>query len=179
MGYTNKNPVSKRSRAARRGLIDEEGEAKELKNVPKPEMDDVRKSIIRTTIKNENLLAKKMENLKIKKTNKKKTNNLKSKLERSSKLDGVLSSKIEQSIARAKYIQALRKAGWDQINSNITITNNMVDTHVPQEKSDAQVEKEAEDEYVNQFFNEEPKEKTPTYVKSSANRFALLEEEES
>lgn len=84
-------------------------EAKKLANIPKGEDNEVRKSIIRTTIKNENLLARKMES-KVKKKQPKK------KLLRASNLDGVLASKIQQSIERAKYVQGARKAGWEQIN---------------------------------------------------------------
>ncbi|KAK6459385.1 Alb1-domain-containing protein [Scheffersomyces xylosifermentans] len=180
--------VSKRSRAARRGLIDDEGEARDLSNLPKSESDDVKKSIIRTTIKNENLLQKKMENSKVKKTmNKKKTNSLKHKLERSDKLSGVLSTKIEQSIARAKYVQSSRKAGWDLINKTITIKNNMVEennsTPTTTEKTEEEMEQDAEDEYVKNFFDgekEESKDEEDKPVRpNSANAFALLEETEA
>ncbi|CUM53979.1 unnamed protein product [Debaryomyces tyrocola] len=179
--------ISKHSRAARRGLVEDLGEAKDLASLPKPESDDVRKSIIRTTIKNEDLLNKKMENQRIKKMNRKKTNSLKHRLERSNKVDGVLSTKIEQSIARAKYVQNSRKAAWDQINKGISTTNELVDNDESSEKSEEQAEREEEDAYVQQFFEDDSgKQKDDTSDNTSSNsnnknmnRFALLEESEA
>ncbi|KAK6463609.1 Alb1-domain-containing protein [Scheffersomyces coipomensis] len=191
--------ISKRSRAARRGEIADEGEAKELSNIAKPESNDVRKSIIRTTIKNENLLMKKMEDSKIRKaanSNKKKSNALRSKVERNDKLSGVLAGKIEQSIARAKYVQTTRKSGWERINKSITIASeiSIIDTaskddkeddDVAREKTAEEIEKEAEDAYVRDFYGEdkpegkEEEEESVPIVSLSNNRFALLEETES
>lgn len=142
--------ISKHSRAARRGLIDAESsaEVKSLESLPR-ENSGVKKSIIRTTIKNENLLNKKLEKNRIKKTNKKKTSALKHKLERSGRLSGVLETKIEKSIARAKYVQNARKSGWDKINQGITI--NSTDAKKPTSKDDdddedIMVEEEEEEE---------------------------------
>jgi hypothetical protein len=178
--------VSKHSRAARRGEIVDGGEARLLEKLPK-ENDGVRKSIIRTSIKNENLLANKMENLKIRKTNKKKTSALKHKLDRSTKVDGVLQSKIEQSIARAKYVQAARKSGWEQINSNIDIKG--VSEEAEKKKTAKEIEKEEEDAYVDQFFkSDEEKEekeekddvpKQQVSFTNAGNVFAALEETEA
>ena len=128
-----------------------------------------------------------MENQRIKKINKKKTNSLKHKLERSNKVDEVLSTKIEQSIARAKYVQNSRKAAWDQINKDISTTNDLVDNNEPSEKSEKQAEKEEEDAYVQQFFEDDSgKQKDDTSNNTSSkpkntnmNRFALLEESEA
>lgn len=172
-------PVSKRSRAARRGEISEAGDTADLGPV-KEENDDVRKSIIRTTLKNENLLNKKMESLRIKKVNRKKNNALKNKLERSVKLDGVLATKIEQSVSRAKYVQDLRKSGWDEINKGIAIKNDLVE--VAPVKTAEQIEKEDEDAYVDQFFEKENDKKAAAAYKAKnalSNSFALLEEEEA
>lgn len=141
-----------------------EGEAQALERLPRQENSDVRKSIIRTTIKNENLLAKKMERSMIKKQNKKVTSTLKSKTERSSKLEGVLSAKIQQSIDRARYVQGLRKAGWDEINKGLRIrnlNNDIVDSHIGSMEERLVAEKEQRD---NAF---EP----------ATNTFAVLEEE--
>lgn len=113
-----------------------------------------------------------MENQKIKKGNKRKTNSLKHKLERNDKLSGVLTHKIQQSIDRAKYVQNARKSGWDRINSNIEIKNHNSEEPTP-EKTVAQVEQEEEDAYVDEMFGRESKPKSSTPV----NRFALLEEE--
>lgn len=167
-------------------MDNDEGEASSLASIPKPENDDVKKSIIRTTIKNENLLAKKMENSKIRKSNKKKTSALKHKVERSDKLTGVLATKIEQSIARAKYVQNARKSGWEQINKTITIKNDMAEeiksASVEPEKTVEEIEKDAEDEYVRQFYGNDAtnEEKDDVSVRpTSNNRFALLDEAEA
>lgn len=152
------------------------GEAASLQNVPKLENDDLKKSIIRTTIKNENLLAKKMEMSKIrKKGNKKLNRSLKHKTDRSSRVDGVLATKIQLAVERAKYVQNARKSGWDLINKSIAITNDLIEKTQP--KSEEELEREAEDEYVKQFFTDEtvkPVEKE----KKDGNIFAMLEVEE-
>lgn len=147
-----------------------------MQSIPKDENSDVKKSIIRTTIKNENLLARKMEMDKIKKKgNKKKTAALKHKLDRTDKVSGVLSTKIQQSIERARFVQAARKSGWDTINRGIVIKNELVEVEEP--KSAKQAEKEEEDAYVEEFFD--GKEKKEPSRPSSANAFALLEEAEA
>lgn len=106
--------ILKHSRAARRGLIDD-GVALDLAKLPKAEPEAVRKSIIRTTITNENLLVKKMELSKIKKLQPKRHTRQVKRQVAVDKL-GVLLAKIAQSVARARMVQAARKAGWDQIN---------------------------------------------------------------
>lgn len=106
--------ILKHSRAARRGLIDE-GVALDLAKLPKAEPEAVRKSIIRTTITNENLLVKKMELSKIKKLQPKRHTRQVKRQAAADKL-GVLLAKIAQLVARARMVQAARKAGWDQIN---------------------------------------------------------------
>lgn len=172
------NTVSKHSRAARRGEVSLDGE-KLLQNLPKAENDDVKKSIIRTTIKNENLLAKKMEMEKIKKKgNKKKTSAFKSTHEKGIRVEGVLASKIQQSIERARYVQTARKSGWDQINKTIQIKNDLVEK-MPEiaEPTEEQTEQQEEDDYVDEFYNNEKKvEEKPKVAK---NAFALLEETEA
>lgn len=128
-----------------------------------------------------------MENQRIKKINRKKTNSLKHRLERSNKVDGVLSTKIEQSIARAKYVQNSRKAAWDQINKGISTTNDLVDNDGPSEKSEEQAEKEEEDAYVQQFFEDNSSKQQDDTGNSTSNkpdnknmnRFSLLEESEA
>lgn len=156
-------PVLKRSRAARRGLL-EEGDGKDLHKLPRAEPQAVKKSIIRTTIKNENLLARKMEALKIKK-NKKPTKSL-----RSQTVDkqGVLLAKIAQSIARAKMVQNARKAGWDQINRAAKVQTEKAvaagDNQAPKKLGD-DMEEDLDTEYG---FADEP---APT---TATNRYALL-----
>lgn len=157
-----------------------DGEAKLLESIPKAENDDVKKSIIRTTIKNENLLAKKMEMEKIKKKgNKKKTSAFKNKTDKGLRVEGVLASKIQQSIDRARYVQTARKSGWDQINKTIQIKNDLAEK-APQPETkltEEQMEQQEEDDYVDEFFNNEKKvEEKP---KTSKNAFALLEETEA
>ena len=139
--------VSKHSRAARRGLIDTDssGEAKSLESLPR-ENSGVKKSIIRTTIKNENLLNKKLEKSKIKKINKKQTSALKHRVERSGKLSGVLETKIEKSIARAKYVQNARKSGWDKINQTIILDNTIAKKVVTKDEDDEELIEEEEEE---------------------------------
>ncbi|KAF6071403.1 hypothetical protein MEM_03648 [Candida albicans L26] len=190
--------ISKHSRAARRGLIDTDtsNEAKSLESIPR-EKSDVKKSIIRTTIKNENLLNKKLELSKIKKsTTKKKTSALKHKLERSDKISGILATKIDQSIARAKYIQNARKSGWDKTNQSITLENHLAqelksasglgdEEEKKKELTQEELDKIEEDEYVKSIFakkeeqkeEEEEEEEEETPNKSLANnRFALLDD---
>lgn len=177
---TNKGiSVSKRSRAARRGLIEEAaGEVKDLENVPKVN-DDVKSSIIRTTIKNENLLNKKMEKKQLSKINKKKNNALKFKKDRSEKVAGILGEKIEQSISRAKYVQNSRKSGWDQINKSIKIRQSTY-TSTEEGPSTDDIEKAEEDAYVAEFFGEDNKvSSNKAKIQQNANAFSLLEEKEA
>ncbi|CAK7913158.1 shuttling pre-60S factor Ecm1p [[Candida] anglica] len=166
--------ISKRSRAARRGEIDETtGSAQELENIPKTS-DGVKSSIIRTTIKNEELLAKKMEKKQTTgKVAKKKNNAIRSRLERSDKLAGVLGSKIEQSIARARYVQSSRKAGWDQINKNINIRP------TAKEKTEEELKAEEEDEAVKEFFEGAEEQAEIQKKQKVINAFALLDEAEA
>ena len=153
---------------------------KELENVPKVN-DDVKSSIIRTTIKNENLLNKKMEMKQLSKINKKKNNALKSKKDRSAKIAGILGEKIEQSISRAKYVQSSRKSGWDLINKGIKI-NQSASILTAEEPSAEDIEKAEEDAYVAEFFADSNK-ATSTNNKVSGQRntnaFSLLEETEA
>lgn len=156
-----------------------EGEAKTLASVPKLASNDVRDSIIRTTIKNENLLARKMENDAIrKKSNKKKTSALKHKLGRTEKLDGVLATKIQQSIERAKYVQTARKLGWDQINKSISIKPAEKTTE-EKPKLEEEIQMEEEDAYVEKFFERSKPEKEEAASKPDKNIFAMLEEAEA
>lgn len=149
-------PVSKHSRAARRGEVSLDADDQSLQKVPRAENDELKKSIIRTTIKNENLLAQKMEKDKIrKKSNKKLNNSLRNKADRSTKVEGVLATKIQQSIERAKYIQTTRKAGWDQINKTLNIkTLDGDETLKPKAATQDEMEQDAEDEYVRKFYAE-------------------------
>lgn len=140
-----------------------DSDAASLEKVPRAESDELKRSIIRTTIKNENLLAKKMEKDKVrKKGNKKLNNSLKHKADRSTKVEGVLATKIQQSIERAKFVQTTRRAGWDQINKTIKIggvseidldedKGSVREQKRAEAQAKAQAEKEAEEEYIRYF----------------------------
>lgn len=182
-------PVSKHSRAARRGEINVDGVAKLLERIAKTESIDVKKSIIRTTIKNENLLARKMELDKVKKRGNKKNNSaIKYKNDRGIKVEGILATKIQQSIDRARFVQNARKSGWEQINKTINIETTSGNFEEPV-KTQAQIEKEEEDEYVKQLYTDtgkdgemEKEEVKKEEVKANGlkgNVFALLDETEA
>lgn len=127
-----------------------------------------------------------MELDKIKKKAPKKLNqSLKHKAERSSKLEGVLASKVQQSIEKARFVQQARRLGWDQINRNISVSNDLVEK--PQDvkpMTDAEIEQMEEDAYVKEFFKKgEAEEKEEEEEKESpapgkGNIFSVLEETE-
>ncbi|CAK9441343.1 uncharacterized protein LODBEIA_P52120 [Lodderomyces beijingensis] len=193
--------ISKHSRAARRGeanptMAPPDRAIEALSQTPAPENDTVRKSIIRTQIKNENLLTKKLESSKIRKQQRKSTSTLKQKLERNDKLQGVLSSKIDASIKRAKYVQGARRSNWDQTNANIEIRNRMSDEmksqQAPRDVDDKDMEKLEEDAYVRKFYEEvdgqdregegegdDERAKSTDQNELGDNRFALLEDVEA
>lgn len=159
--------ILKHSRAARRGLIDD-GVALDLAKLPLAEPELVRKSIIRTTITNENLLVKKMELSKMRKLKPKNPTSTAKRLMTSDKL-GVLLAKIAQSVARARMVQAARKAGWDQINkaAKAATTTDKLDTLKP-------LVADAMDEDID---GDDIEEATVTLAKV-ANPFASLEQDE-
>lgn len=119
-----------------------------------------------------------------KRGNKKNNNAIKHKNDRGIKVEGVLATKIQQSIDRARFVQNARKSGWEQINKSIVISTKIEEFEKP-EKTQAQIEKEEEDEYVKQFYtdagNKEAveKKKEEKVNASTGNVFALLEETEA
>ncbi|CCE83848.1 Piso0_004438 [Millerozyma farinosa CBS 7064] len=128
-----------------------------------------------------------MESNRIKKANRKNTSHLKSKIERSNRNSGILSNKIEQSIARANYIQKYRKADWEKINKEINsgAVMNEDDDSLQTKK---QIEREEEDEYVKQFFDEDNDKKDEgdesqdtgsNDYSAQGNKFAILDEIEA
>lgn len=138
----------------------------------------MKRNIIRTTIKNENLLQKKLENQRIKKINKKKSNAKRQKTERSLRHDGILKNKVEQSISRARYIQSSRRANWDQINDAVKNSTK----HGESDHGEKAIEEE--DEYVKQFFSDkgqedEQRKKDMESEENTQNKFDLLEEAEA
>lgn len=163
-----KREASKHSRAARRGEV-ESHEAKELAQLPKQET-NLKKTIIRSTILSENLLAKKLEN----KRNKNKKQGKAIKTSRTTNLNGILSTKIEHSIARYNFIKSKRNVGWDKINQDIKVSN-PVEQEEQQNQKD--LEQQEEDEYVKQFFEQDEPKKAPS--SATFNKFALLDESEA
>lgn len=110
-----------------------------------------------------------MENDRIKKrAAKKKTSTLKNKLLRSDTLEGVLASKVQQSIERARFVQGARKAGWDQINKGINAEKPVPVKEAEDVDKEAQIEQEEEDQYVAEFYGKKPEESGPK------NAFELL-----
>lgn len=119
-----------------------------------------------------------------KKSNKKKTSALKHKLGRGLKLDGVLASKIQQSIDRAKYVQTARKLGWDQINKGLnvkTVEELRKQDKLEKPRTEEEMEMDEEDAYVEEFFKDTKStpEEAKTERKPDQNAFALLEETEA
>lgn len=164
-----KREASKHSRAARRGEV-ESHEAKELSQLPKQET-NMKKSIIRSTILSENLLAKKLEN----KRNKNKKQGKAIKTSRTTNLDGILNTKIEHSIARYNFIKSKRNVGWDKINDDIKVDNPVLEQERLEKQKD--LEQQEEDEYVKQFFEEDSQPKKDS--EKTFNKFALLDESEA
>lgn len=156
--------------------------------MPRLENNDVKNSIIRTTIKNENLLAQKMEKDKVRKNNSKKLNNsLRAKTDRSAKVEGVLATKIQQSIDRARFVQGMRKAGWDHINKTINVAMEKEGKEQNDKNAAEQGEKDAKEEYIRYFrsgldASEAEKTGAPEFAKQESgkppNMFSLLEETE-
>lgn len=127
-----------------------------------------------------------------KKSNKKLNNQLRHKADRSTKVEGVLATKIQQSIERAKFVQTTRKAGWDQINRTLTISASASDKEkkLAVEQAEEDMDREAEDQYVKDFYGDSeanmtddvgvPEKPTTDVLEKlkSTNRFALLETED-
>ncbi|EGV64285.1 60S ribosomal protein subunit export [Yamadazyma tenuis] len=167
-----KKSISKHSRAARRGEA-ESHEAKELQKVAKQES-EVKKSIIRNSILSENLLAKKLESKRNKKN--KVAKNVAGSRARTSNMNGILSAKIQNSVARYNFIKTNRKSGWDKINDDIRRSSNVTENTSTSKSVNQQ---EEEDEYVKQFFEGSGvniADETKATPNPRSNMFALLEE---
>lgn len=123
-----------------------------------------------------------------KRGNKKNNSAVKHKSDRGLKVEGILATKIQQSIDRARFVQNARKSGWEQINKSVNLVLKKEEVE-DLAKSQAQIEKEEEDEYVKQFYMDagkeddvEKKEAKREEVKAGAmkgNVFALLDEAEA
>lgn len=124
-----------------------------------------------------------------KKGTKRKTSLLKHKAERNDRVEGVLATKIQQSIDRAKYVQDARKLDWDRINQNIRIQNEIRIRENKPELTEKEREQAEEDAYVKLFYmdmdkdtenTEEPEQKEEQQKKpNDGNRYALLDEAEA
>ena len=184
-----KRKFSKHSRAARQGALDAfEPEVESLSKLPRAENTNLSNILIRTASKNKSLLDAKIAKEKQKKLDKKKTltdekllkiNNAidKQKLVRSLKIIHKLDGKISKSIARAKFVQSTRKAGWDLINKKIT--QSIVTAEVPKQKNVNDLNRVDEDlpeaDYIVVQEEEETKKEMPTKsILQDTNMFAIL-----
>lgn len=188
--------IGKNSRAARQaaGLYDDP-KVESLKDLPRAQKTDLSNIMIRTAAKNEALLDAK---IKKKRNDKKKIDkkNLEEKLSKSvthmdkerliralnisNKLDG----KISKAIARAKYVQSSRKAGWDTTNEIIKRELQLVSgghNNKNQKKKhtvngeEVTEDNEIENEEIEEPILEEDSESEQNKKKTPTNIFSLLE----
>ncbi|GCF00017.1 60S ribosomal protein subunit export [Zygosaccharomyces mellis] len=180
--------VSRNSRAARQAEAFEP-EAKTLSELPRPEKTDLSNILIRTTAKNEALLEAKINKKSKKKVDKKKSkekavkdlthldrNRMEKALNFGSRLDG----KISKSTSRAKYIQNIRKAGWDTTNELIRKELAALQDDRKSSKSKArndddpdEMKDEPNEGEGDEMETEDPAEELKPQ-ESSANRFGVL-----
>ena len=190
--------IGKNSRNARQaaGLYDDP-EVESLKDLPRAQKTDLSNIMIRTAAKNEALLDAKIRK---KRNDKKKlgkksleeklsksvTHMDKERLTRALNISNKLDGKISKAIARAKYVQRSRKAGWDTTNEIIKRElqlfngefNNknqgkkkVINSEEVMEEDDNENE-EIEKPFIDEDFeNEQNKKKVPT------NIFSVLENE--
>ncbi|KAL6926380.1 hypothetical protein ACO0SA_003341 [Hanseniaspora valbyensis] len=209
-----KNKINKNSRAAKRAGVSTRTELKELQNVTRAEKTDFSRVLIKQAIldKNSNLLQKKIE----KKKDSKLSNNINKKKEKiiaqlklsqNSKLENLkidnkalliniekslnitnqLDNKILKSKQRARYVQAARKAGWEQTNAlakqEIEQVNNIYSQEDPtqyakelKEKNDQMaIEQEPEEDHIETFFEQE--ERLKREKNKPTNMFEMLDVE--
>ncbi|CAL9732015.1 shuttling pre-60S factor Ecm1p [Monosporozyma unispora] len=187
--------ITKNSRNARqaKGLFDE-ADAESLNDLPRAEKTDLSNIMIRTAAKNEALLDAKLN----KKRGDKKRVGKKSLEERLSKsitqldkdrlsralnISNRLDGKISKSIARAKYVQSSRKAGWDTTNNIIkkeldSVNDDDEADKKKKKKSGDDEENMEDDEELEQPYDAEAEETTKEKKDTTpANIFALLENE--
>lgn len=187
--------ITKNSRNARqaKGLFDE-ADAESLNDLPRAEKTDLSNIMIRTAAKNEALLDAKLN----KKRGDKKRVGKKSLEERLSKsitqldkdrlsralnISNRLDGNISKSIARAKYVQSSRKAGWDTTNNIIkkeldSVNDDDEADKKKKKKSGDDEENMEDDEELEQPYDAEAEETTKEKKDTTpANIFALLENE--
>lgn len=187
--------ISKNSRNARqaKGFFDE-ADVESLNDLPRAEKTDLSNIMIRTAAKNEALLDAKINK---KRGDKKKVGKKtledrlsksisqldKDRLKRALNISNKLDGKISKSIARAKYVQSSRKAGWDTTNSVIKkqlegIIDAAEADKKKKKKSGEDDEIMADDGEIEKPFDGEDEEKSEQKKEDTpTNMFALLENE--
>ncbi|EDO15759.1 hypothetical protein Kpol_1049p17 [Vanderwaltozyma polyspora DSM 70294] len=189
--------VTKNSRAARRGLTEVfEPEANSLSELPRAQKTDLTNILVRTAAKNEALLDAKIGKKRAKKSgiNKKalelkltETETLieKQKLQRALNITNRLDGKIAKSVARAKYVQKARKAGWETTNqlirNELTINNDEVKATTKEKTEDNTSTVEAMEEHVETYGDVEGyddlEEDNDKSVPKTKNMFELLNDD--
>ncbi|OBA25060.1 hypothetical protein HANVADRAFT_54148 [Hanseniaspora valbyensis NRRL Y-1626] len=189
-----KNKINKNSRAAKRAGVSTRTELKELQNVTRAEKTDFSRKKKDSKLSNninkkkEKIIAQlklsqnsKLENLKI--DNKALLINI----EKSLNITNQLDNKILKSKQRARYVQAARKAGWEQTNAlakqEIEQVNNIYSQEDPtkyakelKEKNDQMaIEQEPEEDHVETFFEQE--ERLKREKNKPTNMFEMLDVE--
>lgn len=187
-----KGGISKNSRAARRGQVDQftSSEAKELASIPRLEKTDTVTPLIRSSLgKNQQLLNEKLnrvtrKDMKLKPgdhiitnhTNKKKqhmvSKTIRTKQHKFESVDGRLGKKIEEALKRKKRVSNLRKTGWEKINE--IAKHSLTDELITQIDSEKKTNADIEDELADEMRDDEVVDEV---IPSAKNPFDLLTEE--
>ena len=190
--------IGKNSRNARQaaGLYDDP-EVESLKALPRAQKTDLSNIMIRTAAKNEALLdakIKKKRNDKKKlgkksleeKLSKSVTHMDKERLTRALNISNKLDGKISKAIARAKYVQSSRKAGWDTTNEivkrELQLFNGEFNNKNQGKKKvinseEVMEEDDNENEEIEKPFIDEDSENEQNKKKVPTNIFSVLENE--
>lgn len=190
--------IGKNSRNARQaaGLYDDP-EVESLKDLPRAQKTDLSNIMIRTAAKNEALLdakIKKKRNDKKKlgkksleeKLSKSVTHMDKERLTRALNISNKLDGKISKAIARAKYVQSSRKAGWDTTNEiikrELQLFNGEFNNKNQGKKKvinsqEVMEENDNENEEIEKPFIDEDSENEQNKKKVPTNIFSVLENE--
>lgn len=190
--------IGKNSRNARQaaGLYDDP-EVESLKDLPRAQKTDLSNIMIRTAAKNEALLdakIKKKRNDKKKlgkksleeKLSKSVTHMDKERLTRALNISNKLDGKISKAIARAKYVQSSRKAGWDTTNEiikrelqlfNGEFNNKNQGKKKVVNSEEVMEEDDNENEEIEKPFIDEDSENEQNKKKVPTNIFSVLENE--
>lgn len=190
--------IGKNSRNARQaaGLYDDP-EVESLKDLPRAQKTDLSNIMIRTAAKNEALLdakIKKKRNDKKKlgkksleeKLSKSVTHMDKERLTRALNISNKLDGKISKAIARAKYVQSSRKAGWDTTNEMIKrelqlfngeFNNKNQGKKKVVNSEEVMEEDDNENEEIEKPFIDEDSENEQNKKKVPTNIFSVLENE--